>query len=147
MLKTNAKAKNRFGDNVLSLIDQLVQQILLGMVSTKERAKATMKRLAMKSDDGVGGVLDDVVAKQKGKHRGSYKQRAPTADDLQHQNCSSIIRVENGHVHLTSGGMIPEAWKDVFEFLSVNKAPDEWRQGFGNDGMSEERNKKLSYAR
>lgn len=123
-----------------------VQQILAGMVSTQQRVKTFGRRMNVKSDDNVQGINDDVRNKLKGKPRGTYKKTARSGDDLEYLTCGSIVKRENGYLVLSSGGMIPESWEDVFLLVAVNKAPEEWHRVFNDDDdLAEEKKQKAKY--
>ena len=90
-----------------------------------ERAQGNLK------GEVVNGRLD-ILKKRKGKERGPYKARRVEYDGRAVISRGHVIKEIEGekYVVLNSGNLLPEDWRDVYEWYLGGKAPRNWIDRF-----------------
>ena len=102
------------------------------MVIHKQRVRKWNERSQVNLKGEVVGHKKEIVNKIKGNKRGPYGARSRTFDDREVLLRAGSIRVVGGErfVVLASGKLLPEDWKDIYDWFWGGRAPKDWFDRF-----------------
>ena len=107
-----------------------VKDLLKSMPTTVGRVGLINARAQGNLKSSVSEHKRKITDATTGRERGPYKQRAPTALRDGKLVSSAVDEVRyKGKVYfrLTNGMLLPEEWRDVYDWIVGKKAPETWR--------------------
>ena len=111
-----------------------IKKVLQCMVIHKQRVRKWNERSQVNLKGEVVGHKKEIVNKIKGNKRGPYGARKRTFDDREVLSGAGSIRVVNGERFfvLASGKLLPEDWKDIYDWFWGGRAPKDWYDRFAD---------------